>query len=185
MAYNEGLAAVGSVDFDVLDAVTEMLESGRILGIRTVAGIETRVFVKEMASKVINSPGEPGVFYFMGTGFYKEPLEGSKSSLLLKKFAGIARERNIARLAGVNRDLKEVALDYEGDVLPLTPKGNATERHILAALINKSEKIFIASKAVDFRFGIDGLCELIVEDMKQSPSSGLYLFYNKSFNNKK
>jgi len=46
----------------------------------------------------------------------------------------------------------------------------------------QSEQIFIASKAVDFRFGIDGLCALIVEDMKQSPSSGVYIFYNKSFN---
>ena len=122
MAYNEGLAVVGSVDFDVLDAVTKMLEAGRILDLRTVAGIETRVFVKDMASKVINSPGEPGVFYFMGTGFHKEPLEGSKSALLLKKFAGIARERNIKRLAGVNLDLKEIALDYEEDVIPLTPR---------------------------------------------------------------
>lgn len=46
----------------------------------------------------------------------------------------------------------------------------------------QSEKIFIASKAVDFRSGIDGLCALVVEDMKQNPNSGIYIFYNKVFN---
>jgi transposase len=42
----------------------------------------------------------------------------------------------------------------------------------------QAETIFIASKAVDFRRGVDGLCSLVVEDLKQSPSSGIYIFYN-------
>lgn len=46
----------------------------------------------------------------------------------------------------------------------------------------QSEKIFIASHAVDFRRGIDGLCTLVVEDMQQNPNSGIYIFYNKSYN---
>ena len=32
----------------------------------------------------------------------------------------------------------------------------------------QSEKIFIASHAVDFRHGIDGLCTLVVENMQQN-----------------
>jgi transposase len=43
----------------------------------------------------------------------------------------------------------------------------------------QSGKIFIASKAIDFRAGIDGLCALVIEDMQQNPNSGLYIFYNK------
>jgi len=46
----------------------------------------------------------------------------------------------------------------------------------------QSEKIFIASKAIDFRRGIDGLCTLIIEDMQQNPNNGIYLFYNKDCN---
>lgn len=46
----------------------------------------------------------------------------------------------------------------------------------------QSEKIFIASCAVDLRRGIDGLCALVVEDMHHNPNSGIYIFYNKSFN---
>jgi hypothetical protein len=33
-----------------------------------------------------------------------------------------------------------------------------------------SQKIFIASKAVDFRSAIDGLSAIIVEDMKLKPA---------------
>jgi len=43
----------------------------------------------------------------------------------------------------------------------------------------ESEKILIANKAVDFRRGVDGLSALVVEDMKQNPNKGLYVFYNK------
>jgi transposase len=43
----------------------------------------------------------------------------------------------------------------------------------------QSEKIFIASKAVDFRRGVDGLCALVIEDLQQSPNSGVYIFYNR------
>lgn len=46
----------------------------------------------------------------------------------------------------------------------------------------QSDKIFIASKAVDFRRGIDGLCALVIEDLQQNPNSGIYIFYNRSFN---
>ena len=149
MAYCEGLSTVGTVDFDVLDAVNETLESGRILGIRAVSGIETRVFVKDLGGKIINSPGEPGVYYLVGTGFYKKPDEWSKSAKLLQKFGRIARERNILRLTKVNQSLKEIAIDYDRDVLPLTPKGNATERHILSAFIKKASDTFTEKNKLD------------------------------------
>ena len=43
----------------------------------------------------------------------------------------------------------------------------------------ESERILVANKAVDFRRGVDGLSALVVEDMKQNPNKGLYVFYNK------
>ena len=39
----------------------------------------------------------------------------------------------------------------------------------------QSEKIFIASQAVDFRCGIDGLCVLVAEELEQNP--GWYLCF--------
>ncbi len=68
-AGSAGFAAVGIVDFDVLDAVDEFLAACDVVGVRGSAGIETRVFIPEFATREINSPGEPGVYYHMGIGF--------------------------------------------------------------------------------------------------------------------
>jgi transposase len=46
----------------------------------------------------------------------------------------------------------------------------------------RSNKIYIANNPVDFRKSIDGLCALVIEEMQQKPSDGIYIFYNKHFN---
>lgn len=46
----------------------------------------------------------------------------------------------------------------------------------------QSEKIYIASKAVDFRKSIDGLASIVVEQMQKELGEGVYVFYNKSVN---
>lgn len=43
-------------------------------------------------------------------------------------------------------------------------------------------KIYIASKATDFRKSLDGLCALVVEEIKENPAEGMYIFYNKKGN---
>ncbi|MDZ4197943.1 MAG: PHP domain-containing protein, partial [Kiritimatiellia bacterium] len=68
-ARRAGLAAAGIVDFDVLDGADEFLEAGRAFGLKAMVGLETRVFVPEFSSRVLNSPGEPGIAYHMGVGF--------------------------------------------------------------------------------------------------------------------
>src|ERR1019366_4657013 len=45
-------------------------------------------------------------------------------------------------LARVNAYMRLVELDYEKDVGPLTPKGNATERHLCAAFERKAAQVF-------------------------------------------
>ena len=59
----------GIVDFDVLDGLEEFWQASRLLDLKACVGIESRVFVPEFADRVINSPGEPGISYHMGTGF--------------------------------------------------------------------------------------------------------------------
>src|SRR5262245_41681015 len=44
-ARQAGLEVVGTVDFDVLDALEEVFEAGDVLGIRAVAALETRTFM--------------------------------------------------------------------------------------------------------------------------------------------
>lgn len=69
-----GLEVSGIVDFDVLDGMDEFLEAGKLLGLKTVVGIETRVFIKELEDKVMSSPNEPGIAYFMAAGCFKRLL---------------------------------------------------------------------------------------------------------------
>jgi hypothetical protein len=141
LAKKQGLAVAGIVDFDVLDGVQEFLDAAKLSNLKAIAGIETRVYVPQFSNRVINSPGEPGISYHMGVGFPSGNLNPS-----LKKFQkGLqktAQQRNIELTKRVNKFLSPVELDYQKDVLPLTPSGNATERHICLAYARKAKAVF-------------------------------------------
>lgn len=145
LARKAGLAVAGVVDFDVLDALDEFLDACRLLGLKGCAGLETRVFVPEFEDRVINSPGEPGISYHMGVGFPSANVPESQKDFL----AGLrqtAQQRNRDLMGRVNRHLSPVELDYERDVLTLTPSGNATERHICSAYAHKAGEILERSE---------------------------------------
>lgn len=141
IARKNGFAVAGVVDFDVLDALEEFIEAGQLLGLKTCVSLESRVYVPEFADRVINSPGEPGIAYHMGVGFTSVHLSGFAAEYL----AGMRRtaeQRNRDLVKRVNAFMRPVELDYEHDVLPLTPSGNATERHICEAYVRKAEKLY-------------------------------------------
>jgi len=141
-AKKRGLYTVGIIDFDVLDGVEEFLEACALLGLRASAGIESRVFIDEWKDREINSPKEPGIYYAMGYGFVDPGSADSGSRKALKKMAALARRRNELMLGKLNRFLPKLELSYEKEVLPLTPAGNATERHMLVAMEEKSKRLF-------------------------------------------
>ena len=141
LARKAGLAVAGVVDFDVLDALEEFLTAARKLRLKACVGLETRVFVPEFSTRVINSLGEPGISYHMGVGFPKAKLENEQDEFLLN-LRKTAQERNHDLMGRVNRYLKPVELDYERDVLALTPSGNATERHVCLAYARKAKEVF-------------------------------------------
>ncbi len=145
LARKRGLAVAGIVDFDVLDGLKEFLEAGRLLGLKACVGMETRVYVPEFAESEISSPGEPGISYHMGVGFPTANLQGETKEFLLglKK---TSQQRNRDLMDRVNEYLQPVELSYEQDVLPLTPAGNATERHICLAFARKARSIFTDSE---------------------------------------
>jgi len=137
LARKAGLAVAGIVDFDVLDALEEFLAAGQLVGLKACVSLESRVFVPEFATRVINSPGEPGIAYHMGVGF-TQPV--AQPFLTQMRAAAEARTREM--VGRVNAALRPVELDYETEVVPLTPKGNATERHLCQAYENKAAKVF-------------------------------------------
>ncbi len=140
-----GLEVAGVVDFDVLDALEEFYTAAEMLNLKACAGIETRVFVPEFATRVINSPGEPGISYHMGVGFPAAKPQG-RATEFLRGLGNKAQQRNRSLTARVNGYLKPVELDFQADVLSLTPSGNPTERHICLAYARKAAAIFSDDK---------------------------------------
>jgi hypothetical protein len=134
-----GFKAMGIVDFDVLDGVDEFLDACDVLALRGSAGIETRVFIPEYADQEVNSPGEPGVCYHMGIGFASGAVPDAVHDILVD-LGRRADQRNQAILARVNDYLAPVTIDYERDVLPLTPAGHPTERHMVVAYVQAAER---------------------------------------------
>jgi hypothetical protein len=141
LAKKRGLALAGIVDFDVVDGVDEFIAAARLLNLKYCCGMETRVFVPEFASRVINSPGEPGIAYHMGAGITSGKLNSSLKKFQMSLFE-TAQNRNKELVKRVNSYLRPVELDYEKDVLPLTPAANATERHICLAYARKAGQVF-------------------------------------------
>jgi hypothetical protein len=140
--HRQGLYAAALCDFDVLDGLEEFLRAGLTLGLRTAVHLETRAFLAPCASKEINSPGEPGVTYIMGAGFCGKPAADSAQGKELARFREGARVRNQALIKRVNAKLPAIRIHYHRDVLPLTPLGVATERHIVRAYVMKSLQAF-------------------------------------------
>lgn len=143
-SYIRGLYATGIIDFDVLDGQTEFYDACQLLGLRASVGIETRTFVHALADKVIDSPGEPGVSYVAGAGFAIPVDPQSPQGKTLARFRSTADKRNMELIDRINPNVRDIAIVYDTDVLPLTPSGNATERHIMEAYIRKAAAVFAA-----------------------------------------
>lgn len=141
LAKQRGFKLLGIVDFDVLDAVEEFLQACERMEVRGSTGMETRVYIPEFATREINSPGEPGVYYYMGIGFpSSQPPD--ESAPILNAMRHRAEQRNRTMVARINDYLSPVSVDYDREVLPLTPAGNATERHLLTAYIRAAAQRF-------------------------------------------
>ncbi len=137
LARKAGLAVAGIVDFDVLDGLEEFLKAGRLVGLKACVSLESRVFVPEFATRVINSPGEPGIAYHVGVGF-----TSAAPQPFLEEMRKTAERRTRDLLLRVNAFMRPVELDYDREVVPLTPKGNATERHLCEAFERKAAQVF-------------------------------------------
>jgi hypothetical protein len=68
----------------------------------------------------------------VGAGHVAQP-ESQEVNETLARMKRCAQDRNRELVARVNAHLSPAEIDYDRNVLPLTPSGNATERHILVA----------------------------------------------------
>ena len=96
--------------------------------------------------------------------------------------AARAQQRNEALVARVNAHLAPVTIDYAADVLPLTPNGNATERHIVAAYIaavdaqtraDMQDLLLDLAKQLNARVIAEGIEESAQEEQLHAMGCGL------------
>jgi hypothetical protein len=148
LAKKRDLAVAGIIDFDVLDGLNEFVEVTHLLNLKYCVGIESRVFISELADKVINSPGDPGVSYHVGVGMVNAKPSGW-SGEFLKRMQETAKERNEELITKVNAFLSPVEVSMKDDIEILTPSNNITERHICLAYARKAYQLH-HSKFADF-----------------------------------
>ena len=165
-AKRAGLEMGGIVDFDVLDGLEEFWQASRLLDLKACVGIESRVFVPEFSDRVINSPGEPGVSYHMGTGFTTTGIS-TEAQTFLDGMRQTSEQRNRAMVERVNAFLSPLELNYEQDVMPLVPKGNATERHLCLAYARKASSQY--PEESDLRNFWSEKLGVAAEDLKDVP----------------
>ncbi|MCL2001748.1 MAG: hypothetical protein FWG74_09955, partial [Planctomycetes bacterium] len=139
-----GLSVIGSADSDNLGALGEMHYAGDVLGVRVTASVETSTFVQSYSDRELNCPGRPGILRAIGAGFTRVPLLSSPDGRFIASLPNRARERNLAMIAKINPVLAPATLDFEQDVVPITPAGNATSAHIFQAYAAKAKTIFPA-----------------------------------------
>ena len=121
-----------------MDGVDEFLDA--CADRSAAAPASRRTYLPEFAEYEINSPGEPGVLYHMGIGFTTTDValrQGHHQELREQ-----SAQRNLGLIERANAYLDPVKADYATDVLPLTPAGNATERHIVTAYIGVAERVY-------------------------------------------
>ncbi|OPZ91796.1 MAG: hypothetical protein BWY73_01006 [candidate division TA06 bacterium ADurb.Bin417] len=151
-----GLRCAGTVDFDTLAGLEETFAAGRAFGLPVLTGFESRVFVAEYRDRVLNSPGEPGIYYFCGLGFTVRPDPASAAGRFLAGLKETAQARNRKVIDRLNRFLGRITLNYREDLLPLTPSANPTERHIILAYLRKAETL-LAGETDRFWAGVLGV----------------------------
>ena len=135
----EGLATCGIVDHDGMGGAEEFVEAGKIVGIPTTVGVETRVSFKgtPLRDRRTNNPDQTGCSYMV-----LHAVPHGNIGKVQAYFAPLRERRNARNRAMVERinalyRNEGVSLDFERDVLPLSQfrdGGTVTERHLMLAL---------------------------------------------------
>jgi len=140
-AYNEDIEYFGINDHYTTNGYKEFEEACNIAGIKPVFSIEAVSMNNEFLEKNIrfNDPDNPGRTYIVGKGVTRSLEKGSKGYKILNTMREAIQNRNRNIVEKINKYLIDNGYNFElsyEDVRNLTPKGNATERHVVEAFCN-------------------------------------------------
>jgi hypothetical protein len=145
-AAREGVAALGINDHYTVAGHEEFREACRIAGIAALFSMEAVAMDREAeaARLLLNDPENPGRVYLSGKGITRIPLDSSVAGQNLTRMRA-ALQRRTREMTGKVAQLFRDRLDAKGptwdDVLGLTPRGNATERHVAWAALRRLREL--------------------------------------------
>ena len=135
----EGLAACGIVDHDSMGGAKEFIEAGRIAGVPTTVGVETRVSFAEtpLKERRTNNPDQTGSSYMVLHAVPHTNIDTVQAYFAPRRERRNERNRRMIGRINALYAADGVSLDFERDVLPLSQfrdGGTVTERHLMLAL---------------------------------------------------
>lgn len=140
LARREGIGVMGIVDFDTLEGNDEFLWACDQLEVCGTVSLETRIYLPEFADRIITSKGQPGVAYYLLSGFTSDTSSPLVSETL-SELQSYLSKRNHQIVQTLNDFLSPVQVSYEKDVISLSAGETPTERHIMAAYYLLGNKI--------------------------------------------
>jgi hypothetical protein len=141
-AYKNSVKYFGINDHYTIAGHAEFGEACRIARIWAFFSIEAIAMDHEAAEnkKRYNDPNNPGRCYLIGKGVTRDLDKGGRYDTILNRMKDAIQRRNRKIIDLLNRYTARkgysINLDYE-DVGALTPRGNATERHVVQAFCEK------------------------------------------------
>ena len=156
MARANGLGTAGIMDHDSIGGAAEFVEAGKILGLATTVGVETRVDMAktELCGKRINNTDQDSIAYVALHGIPHQYIEGFEGYFsLFRKNRNKRNKKMCENISGIMEPYG-IALDFGEHVLPLSEYengGSVTERHITFALSELiAEKYGTPAAVLDF-----------------------------------
>jgi hypothetical protein len=145
-AAREGLAVLGINDHYTVAGHDEFRQACRIAGIGATFSMEAVGMDREAeaAGLLLNDPDNPGRVYLCGKGITRIPPDSSVAAQMLARMRAALERRNremTAKLLELFRERFDAAGPAWEDVLALTPRGNATERHVSKAALARLREI--------------------------------------------
>ncbi|MEG1525620.1 MAG: PHP domain-containing protein [Clostridia bacterium] len=142
----DGLCTAGIVDHDSIGGAKEFIEAGKLVGIPTTIGVETRVSMDgtSFAQLRTNNPDQVGVSYMVLHGIPHAHINAVQSYFApLREHRNVRNRSMVERINALYAD-QGVSIAFERDVLPLSMAldgGCVTERHLMLALAKQLEQL--------------------------------------------
>jgi len=139
-AAREGIAVLGINDHYTVAGHEEFRRACAVAGIAATFSIEAVAVDREAAEAglKLNDPDNPGRIYLCGKGVTRVPPDSSPEMQSLARMRAALERRNREITGKISR-LFQDRLGAPGptweDVVGLTPRGNATERHVAYAIL--------------------------------------------------